>query len=250
MCDMAHISGLVAARVVDDPFQWADLVTTTTHKTLRGPRAGLIFFKRQLELRINNAVFPGCQGGPHEHCIAAVAVALRQAASPAFRQYALGVVENCRALAKALVDLGYTLCTQGTDNHLLLWDLRSLGISGARMEKVCELAHITINKNSVAGDVSAVSPGGVRLGTAALTTRGLQPLHFRAIAGFLHQAVAICQRHQHAPTLKDFVAATRDDPDVHGLAERVCSFAEQFDMPGYHYTLHNYQCSQSTQWDK
>lgn len=140
MCDMAHISGLVAAAAVDSPFKYADLVTTTTHKTLRGPRAGLIFFRKALQDRINFAVFPGCQGGPHNNTIAAVAVALKQAASPEFKEYALAVKENASKLAEELAALGYTICTGGTDNHLILWDLRPQGLGGSKMERVCEMA--------------------------------------------------------------------------------------------------------------
>lgn len=144
MCDMAHISGLVASKTADNPFQYADIVTTTTHKTLRGPRAGLIFFRKALEERVNFAVFPGCQGGPHNNTIAAVAVALKQAASPEFKQYCQAVKENSEAMAEELKRLGYKICTDGTDNHLVLWDLRPQGLGGSKMEKVCEMAQYSI----------------------------------------------------------------------------------------------------------
>lgn len=126
--------------MVERPFDYCDLVTTTTHKTLRGPRAGLIFYRKQYEEKINFAVFPGCQGGPHNNTIAAVAVALKQAASPEFKEYCKDVRENSAALAKELAKLGYKICTDGTDNHLVLWDLRPQGFSGAKMEKICEMA--------------------------------------------------------------------------------------------------------------
>lgn len=150
LMDMAHIGGLVAACQANNPFEYCDIVTTTTHKTLRGPRAALIFYRKDrapdVEARINAAVFPACQGGPHNHIIAGIAVALKQAATPEFRKYAGTVIENSRALGAALSAYGYQMQTQGTDNHLLLCDLRPLGLSGSKVEKVADLAHITINK--------------------------------------------------------------------------------------------------------
>lgn len=151
MCDMAHTSGLIAAQELDSPFEYCDVVTTTTHKTLRGPRAGLIFFRKDLEnspdleKRVNEAVFPACQGGPHNNTIAAVATALQQVAQPEFKAYAKQVVSNARTLAEALVAYGYKLQTNGTDNHLVLWDLRPLGLTGSKVEKICDLMGITIN---------------------------------------------------------------------------------------------------------
>ena len=191
MCDMAHISGLVAAGEAADPFALCDIVTTTTHKSLRGPRSGIIFFRkdaRGFERKINNAVFPGLQGGPHEHQIAGVATQLREVATPAFVAYAKAVRANARALAAALAARGYKLATGGTDNHLLLWDLRPAGLTGNKMEKVCDAAAITLNKNTVPGDSSAFAPGGVRVGTPALTTRGLGEADFEAVAELLHRA--------------------------------------------------------------
>lgn len=189
MADMAHISGLVAGGQAASPFDLCDIVTTTTHKSLRGPRAGMIFFRRgargggkggeyAFEGPINQAVFPALQGGPHNHQIGALAVALKAAAGPAFRLYAARVVENARALAAALVARGYVLVTGGTDNHLVLWDVRPLGLTGSKLEKVCDAAHITLNKNSVFGDASALAPGGVRVGSPAMTSRGLGPADF------------------------------------------------------------------------
>ena len=240
---MAHISGLVAASVVDSPFEWADVVSTTTHKTLRGPRAGLIFYRKKgdLETRINNAVFPACQGGPHENTIAGVAVALKQAATPEFRQYAVQVLKNCQAMAALLVARGYKVCTDGTDNHLLLWDLRPEGLPGARLEKVCELVEISINKNSVAGDVSAINPGGVRLGTAALTTRGLIESDFEQVVFFLHQCVLIAKdlysKCQDKKSLAEFMDLCKQDPRVAELRKQVEAYSSNFPMPAYDYTV-------------
>ena len=138
MADIAHISGLIAGKAAANAFEYADIVTTTTHKTLRGPRAGLIFFKKALEEKVNFAVFPSNQGGPHNNTIAAVAVALKQVATPEFKLYASQVVENSRALASKLKEYGYKMVTDGTDNHLVLWDLRPLGLTGSKMEKMCD----------------------------------------------------------------------------------------------------------------
>ena len=154
MADIAHTSGLVAAQELKDPFEYCDVVTTTTHKTLRGPRAGLIFFRKDLpntpdlEKRVNEAVFPACQGGPHNNTIAGVATALLQVAQPEFRAYAKQVIANARALAHTLVGHGYKLQTGGTDSHLVLWDLRPIGLTGSKVEKICDLMGITINSQS------------------------------------------------------------------------------------------------------
>lgn len=154
MCDMAHTSGLVAAQQLNNPFEYCDVVTTTTHKTLRGPRAGLIFFRKDLEnakdleKRVNEAVFPACQGGPHNNTIAAVATALKQVAQPEFKAYAKQVILNAQTLAKALGEHGYKLQTDGSDNHIVLWDLRPLKLTGSKVEKVCDLLGITINSTS------------------------------------------------------------------------------------------------------
>jgi len=166
MADMAHISGLVAAGVVDSPFEYCHIVTTTTHKTLRGPRAGMIFFRKDknldFEKRINAAVFPSLQGGPHNHQIAGIATQLLEVATPEFKSYAQQVIKNAQACAKYLTEEeGCTLATGGTDNHLILWDLRPLKLNGEKLQLVCDRVGITLNKNSIVGDKSALYPGGV-----------------------------------------------------------------------------------------
>jgi len=188
-----------------------------------------------LEARINNAVFPSCQGGPHNNTIAAIAVALKQAATPGFKQYAKLVRENCNALAACLTSMGHNLVTNGTDNHLLLWDLRKDSVSGSKMEKICEMADISINKNSIKGDLSAVAPGGVRVGTAALTTRGFQPDDMKQVADFLHESlqIAIEIQKQSGPKLKDFVDVAQKSEKIISLRERVRFLAKKFPMPGY-----------------
>ncbi len=173
MCDMAHFSGFVATGLLNNPFKYCDVVTTTTHKTLRGPRSGLIFCKRPLTQRINDAIFPGLQGGPHENVIAAVATQLREVASPAFKTYMTQVQLNARALATALQSRGHTIMTGGTDNHILLVNMKPLGLTGAQAELALERAYISVNKNTLVGDTSALNPSGIRIGTPAITTRGL-----------------------------------------------------------------------------
>lgn len=240
MVDMAHISGLVAAGVVDSPFPYADVVTSTTHKTLRGPRSGMIFAKQQYMDAINQAVFPMLQGGPHNHQIGALAVALLEAQQPSFREYAQQVVSNARALSEGLLKRGYELATGGTDNHLLLWNVRPL--SGAKVEKVLELAGITTNKNTIAGDTSALNPGGVRLGTPALTTRGFREKDFDQVAEFLHEGYQLTQRVQslteekyEKTVLKNFMEVLESDASIQSelndLRARVESFALSFPMP-------------------
>lgn len=186
LSDMAHISGLVSAGVIPSPFDHSDIVTTTTHKSLRGPRGAMIFYRKgvrstnkkgeqimyDLESRINFAVFPGLQGGPHNHTISALATALKQALTPEYKAYQHQVLKNSKHFADMLIQKGYHLVSGGTDNHLVLVDLkRSRNIDGARVERVLELANIAANKNTIPGDVSAMTPGGIRMGTPALTSR-------------------------------------------------------------------------------
>jgi glycine hydroxymethyltransferase len=182
MADIAHISGFVATGLMKSPFDYCDVVTTTTHKTLRGPRAGMIFFKKGLERQINDAVFPGLQGGPHQNQIAAVATQLKEVATPEFREYMEQVRKNARALCSALEEKGFNIVTGGTDNHLFLVDLRNKGISGAEAEKRLEAAGISVNKNTIPGDKSALNPSGIRIGVPAITTKGMKEDDMRGIA--------------------------------------------------------------------
>jgi glycine hydroxymethyltransferase len=238
MCDMAHISGLVATQEAANPFDVCDIVTTTTHKSLRGPRAGLIFFRkdaRGFEPNINSAVFPALQGGPHEHQIAGVATQLKEVMTPEFKAYVQQVKANAAALAAALTELGYTMATGGTENHLVLWDMRPQGVTGSKMETLCDKAFITLNKNAVYGDRSALSPGGVRVGAPALTTRGFKEEEFRQVAQFLHRAVKFCIEIQEAvgKKLVDFKAALDGHEGVAALRKDVNEFASKFPMPGF-----------------
>lgn len=215
LADMAHISGLVAAKVMPGPFPYADIVTTTSHKSLRGPRGALIFFRKgvrrtnpktkvdemyNLEGPINTSVFPGHQGGPHNHTITALSVALKQAQTPDFHAYQSQVLTNAKAFAKRLGDdkskggLGYSIVSGGTDNHLILADLKPHGVDGGRVERVLELVGVAANKNTVPGDRSALVPGGLRMGTPAMTTRGFGENDFVRVADIVDRAVTIAAR--------------------------------------------------------
>ena len=183
MVDMAHIAGLVAGGAHMSPVPYADIVTTTTHKTLRGPRGGLILAKEEFAKKLNSAVFPGTQGGPLEHVIAAKAVCLKEAMQPEFKTYAHNVVKNAKVMAEALLEEGFDLITGGTDNHLMLADLRPMNITGKELQERCDANHITLNKNAIPGDPQKPSvTSGVRIGTAAVTTRGLGENEMKKIA--------------------------------------------------------------------
>ena len=183
MVDMAHIAGLVAGGAHMSPVPYADIVTTTTHKTLRGPRGGLILAKEEYAKKLNAAVFPGTQGGPLEHVIAAKAVCLKEAMQPEFKTYAHNVVKNAQVMAQALLEEGFDMVTGGTDNHLMLADLRPMNITGKELQERCDANHITLNKNAIPGDPQKPSvTSGVRIGTAAATTRGLGENEMKKIA--------------------------------------------------------------------
>eukprot|EP00981_Chlorochromonas_danica_P005816 scaffold1192_cov179-Ochromonas_danica.AAC.11 len=247
MADIAHISGLVACQQCNNPFDYCDIVTTTTHKTLRGPRSGMIFAKIEYKDLINQAVFPALQGGPHNHQIAALAVALKEASSPNFVQYIKQVKANAVRLAERLQGYGYQMVTNGTENHLLLWDLRPTQLNGAKMEKLLESCHISVNKNSLSSDSSAISPSGLRLGTPAMTTRGLVEADCEVIGDFLHRAVGIGQKIQgeegQSMKVKDFVKVLQEEKEgslaeeVQKLRDDVKAFARRFPLPGQAYLV-------------
>lgn len=238
MADMAHISGLVATGEAASPFTHCDIVTSTTHKSLRGPRSGLIFSKKEYSDAINQAVFPALQGGPHNHQIAALTVALGEASTPQFKTYIQQVKRNAAALADALKAYGYKIVTDGTDNHLVLWDARSTKISGAKLERMLEMVKITVNKNAVVGDVSAVTPGGVRMGTPAMTTRGMVESDMAIVAAFVSRATELAGRIQEkmqGRKLKDFIILAGEEPfrsEIAALREKVDNYSANFVMPG------------------
>lgn len=247
MCDMAHISGLVAAQECDSPFNYCDVVTSTTHKSLRGPRGGIVFFRKDLkaggkpgdgapgnlERDINFAIHPTLQGGPHNNHIAALAVSLKQACSKEYKEYIQQVKKNAQALAEGLKRRGCKLVTDGTDNHLILWDLRPFGITGNLLEEVCEACHITVNKNAVYGDSSSWQPGGVRIGTPAMTSRGCNEGDFDTIAEFLFKTMQIAANLNKG----NFKAQSKNEVfsngEIRELRSKVEEFATAFEMPGF-----------------
>ncbi|KAA8536557.1 hypothetical protein F0562_029035 [Nyssa sinensis] len=255
MCDMAQISGLVAAKECASPFEYCDIVTSTTHKSLRGPRGGIIFYRKgskprkrgmllnqgdgsdryDFEEKINFAVFPALQGGPHNNHIAALTIALKQVATPEYKAYMQQVKKNAQALASALLRRNCRLVTGGTDNHLLLWDLRTLGLTGKNFEKVCEMCHITLNKIAIFDDNGTITPGGVRIGTPAMTSRGCLEVDFETMADFLLKAAQIASsvQREHGKLQKTFLKGLQNNIDIVELRTRVENFATQFGMPGF-----------------
>ena len=190
MVDMAHIAGLIAGRVHPSPFGLADIITTTTHKTLRGPRGGLIFCRKNLAKKVDSAIFPFCQGGPLEHVIAGKAICAEEACTPEFREYAKQVVLNCKAMADEFINLGYKLVTGGTDNHLLLLDLSDLDITGKQLQDELDKHYITLNKNCIPNEKrSPKDASGVRIGTAPMTTKGYKEEDFRRVARMINSII-------------------------------------------------------------
>jgi len=220
MVDMAHIAGLVAMGLHPNPVPVADFVTTTTHKTLRGPRGGLILARSEYSRTLDSQIFPGIQGGPLMHVIAAKAVALKEALSPSFRRYQEQIVTNARTLAQEFKKQGYRLVAGGTDTHLILVDLTSTGLTGKMAEEALGLAGITVNKNAIPFDLQPKTiTSGIRVGTPALTTRGMKEGEMRTIADFLHQALK-------APDAPDHLAKLK--AQVHEFCRHFPLFAEEW----------------------
>ncbi|XP_026286324.1 serine hydroxymethyltransferase [Frankliniella occidentalis] len=250
--DMAHVSGLVAAGIIPSPFEYSDVVSTTTHKTLRGPRAGIIFFRKgvrnigkngekimwDLEARVNTAVFPTLQGGPHNHQVAGIATAMKQAKTPEFKKYQEQVVKNAKTLCAGLQKAGYNIATGGTDVHLVLVDLRNIGLSGAKAEFVLEEMHIACNKNTVPGDKSAFNPSGIRLGTPALTTRGFVEKDIEKVVDFIDRGLKLGLEVAKAsgPKLVDYkkemTENTAFSSKIEKLRQEVHEFSRKFSLPG------------------
>jgi glycine hydroxymethyltransferase len=215
--DMAHFAGLVAAGIHPSPVPHAHIVTTTTHKTLRGPRGGLILCQETYARDVDKQVFPGIQGGPLEHVIAAKAVALGEALTPAFKQYATQVVRNAQALAAALIERGYAIVSGGTDTHLMLVDLRSKGLTGQEAQALLDRAGITVNKNTIPGDPQGpFVTSGIRIGTPAVTTRGFKETEMEKVADFIDAVL----------TRKDDAAIARVRADVRELTEQFPLYAD------------------------
>ncbi|KAH3903010.1 Serine hydroxymethyltransferase, cytosolic [Saccharomycodes ludwigii] len=252
MVDMAHISGLVAAGVIPSPFEYADIVTTTTHKSLRGPRGAMIFFRRgvrsvnaktgqeilyDLENPINFSVFPGHQGGPHNHTISALCTALKQAATPEFKEYQLQVIKNAKILEEEFKKRDYRLVSNGTDSHMVLVSLREKSVDGARVEYVCEKINIALNKNSIPGDKSALVPGGVRIGAPAMTTRGMGEEDFAKIVDYIDKVVLFAVETQKSlpkgqNRLKDFKSKVDEGSELlDSLKKEISAWSGEFPLP-------------------
>jgi glycine hydroxymethyltransferase len=220
VADVAHIAGLIAGGAHPSPVGHADVITTTTHKTLRGPRGAMIMSKAEHASAIDKAVFPGLQGGPHDHTTAAIAVALKEAATPEFRAYAHQVVANSRALAEALAGRGYNLVSGGSDNHLILIDLTSKEIGGKPAARALDRAGIEVNYNTVPFDTrKPFDPSGIRIGTPAITTRGLTTEHMPQVAAWMDDAISAA--------IKD------DDASIERTAGAVRELLSGFPMPGF-----------------
>ncbi len=214
--DMAHIAGLVAGGVHPTPIPHAHFVTTTTHKSLRGPRGGLVMCKEEFAKKIDSQAFPGIQGGPLMHVIAAKAVCLKEALEPEFKTYARQVASNAKALAARLNMLGYRIVSGGTDNHLMLVDLRSRGLNGAEVQITLDKAAITVNKNAIPFDTEPITKtGGVRIGTPAMTTRGMKEEEMMEIADFIHAVLE----------------ARADDAAIAAIRRKVVDFTSRFPLP-------------------
>jgi glycine hydroxymethyltransferase len=206
--DMAHIAGLVAGGAHPSPVPYADFITSTTHKSLRGPRSGVILCKAPYAKSIDAQVFPGVQGGPLMHVIAAKAICFHEALQPAFRAYAAQVVANAKALAARLSMLGYRIVSGGTDNHVLLVDLRPAGINGKEAQETLDLAGITVNKNAIPFDTEPImKTGGIRIGTPAMTTRGMREEEMMEIADLIHASLQQSGNPQELERLKSRVHA-------------------------------------------
>lgn len=235
MADIAHISGLIASKLLNNPFEHCDVITTTTHKTLRGPRAALIFYKKHLKERIDFAVFPSSQGGPHNNTIAAVASALHQVDTPEFVEYSKQVIKNAQFLANALEKHGFDIITNGTDNHIVLVNLKSKGITGSKFEKLAEMCNVSVNKNTIATDKSALSPSGIRLGTPAMTTRGFVEKDFQYVANIINDITNLAikiQEKSSSPKLVDFMETAESYiMELHTIRHDVGKFCSQFPLP-------------------
>jgi glycine hydroxymethyltransferase len=237
MADMAHISGLVATGLAPSPFDHCHVVTTTTHKTLRGPRGALIIAQKNVNGRnliqeINEAVFPAFQAGPHNHTIGAIATALKEANSEDFKQYQIQVLKNSRALADELMKKGFNIFTNGTDNHIVVVDLRTKNIDGERVEYLLNKLNITINKNTIKGDLSAFRPSGLRLGSPAMTVRGADEKDFRFIANLISEGVDFAIKTNTFKEVSEYNNAINEkvesDLDLQVLKKKVTDFAGSF----------------------
>ena len=245
--DISHISGLIIGGVHKSPVKYAHIITTTTHKTLRGPRGAMIMVTKkgiekdpELPQKIDKAIFPGLQGGPHNHTTAGIAVALGEAAKPAFKKYAAQIVKNAKAMAAEFTKLGITLVSGGTDNHLMLLDLSKEGNLGSQLEYAMDVAHMTANKNTIPSDTaSPFYPSGLRLGTPAITTRGMKEKEMKQIARWIVMIIDHIKPYRlpedktkRAAFMEDFKKKMDHDTFLLGIAKEVKKFTAKFPIPG------------------
>jgi glycine hydroxymethyltransferase len=235
MCDMAHTSGLIASGLLKSPFDYCDIITTTTHKTLRGPRAALIFCKNKFKEQIDFAVFPSSQGGPHNNTISAIATALKQVNTVEFKEYSKQVVKNAQYLSSKLIILGFDIITGGTDNHIVLVNLKNKSISGAKFEKIAELCNMSVNKNTIATDSSAMNPSGIRLGTSAMTTRGFKEKEIDFTANCINEITELIikiQKEQNVIKLVEFMNKVQYyEQDIIQLKNKIKNYCKKFPLP-------------------
>lgn len=235
MFDMSHISGLVAAGEQKNPFEYADVIMSTTHKCLRGPRGSMIFYNKgrnpDMAESIDFAVFPMLHGGPHNYKTAAIAAQMKEVMSPEFKEYCIQIKKNAKRLEESLIKGGNTLIGK-TENHLLIWDVRPWGLTGNKVQRGLDEVHITTNKNTIVGDKSAMNPGGVRLGTPALTTRGMKEKEMDVVAEFLTRHVQIGSKISEKYTkIADYMKAIEESSEIKKLGEEVKAFSKQYAIP-------------------
>jgi len=235
MADMAHTSGLIASNLLTSPFEYCDVVTTTTHKTLRGPRAALIFYKKEYKQQIDFAVFPSSQGGPHNNTISAVATALKQVNTLEFKEYSKQVVINAKLLASKLIELNFDIITNGTDNHIVLVNLKNKGLTGSKFESIAELCNVSVNKNTISTDKSALSPSGIRLGASAMTSRGFFEIDIVFTANILNEICNLAIKIQSTSgslKLIDFNSEIEKYKlNIQQIKDRVSNYCKVFALP-------------------
>lgn len=247
LADIAHIAGLIAGNQMNSPFKYCDVVTTTTHKSMRGPRGALIFYKKKKVLKnetidvenlINRAVFPGLNGGPHNDTIAAVTVCLKMLKTDEFKIYAKKVIENAKIIAEILIRNGFYLVSKGTENHTILIDLKNQNISGLKVQTVCDFINLTINMNSVPSNPSCLNPSGIRLGTCSITSRDFTKEDVEKVANLLCKAVSIaknidkkCEEKMENSSLNDFICEMNCCDELKEMKEEIKQIALKYPIP-------------------
>lgn len=235
LVDMAHTAGLISAGLLNSPFQYADVVTTTSHKTLRGPRGALIFYKKEFKDKIDFAVFPSLQGGPHNNTIAGIATALKQVATEEYIAYAKQVILNARTLAYHLQMAKIPVATGGTDNHIVLMNVVATGCSASRYERLCELVNVSVNKNTMSHDKSALNPSGIRLGTPAMTSRGFVEEDFMFVSMVLVKLIDLCKKIESETTGKSLAefntVCKKYEEEIQEIKNEVTGYVSKLPYP-------------------